>query len=171
MAYITTYIGDKVRPYSFYITFAWLFLIFVSAGVIYYFVYFKNSKYNFIDKNNKFTDVANEQNEEENINKQIVYLYICTVDWCPHCKNAESTFNSFTDKYNKTTIGNNTFYIIQKDLTYADKKNYQENYNFVNKWEIKQYPTIFIVDSKTQKKYMFKAKATMQNLEKFINSY
>lgn len=171
MAYITTYIGEKVRPYSFYITIAWLVLIFLSAGIIYYFVYFKNSKYNFIDKKNKFSDVANEQNGEEGTTIQIVYLYICTVDWCPHCKNAQSTFTAFKEKYNKEIIGNNKFYIIEKDLTYADKDKNRENYEFVNKWEIKQYPTIFIVDNKTQKKYMFKAKATMQNLEKFINSY
>jgi hypothetical protein len=172
MAYITTYIGDKVRPYSLYITIAWLVLIFFSAGIIYYFVYFKNSKYNFIDKHSKFTDVANEQVGESGTNKQVTYLYICTVDWCPHCIKAESTFQSFKNKYHNITIGNNTFYIQIKDLTNVNIKTpTTPDDNFAVKWNITQYPTVFIVDNKTQKQYIFKAKATLPNLEKFINSY
>ena len=168
MAYITKYIGDKVRPYSSYITIAWLALLFFSLGIVYYYLYFKNSKYNPTNKENKFTDVANIQKEEDDPQFKTVNLYICKVDWCSHCKKAESIFKAFQDKYNNKVINNKRFIISINDLTDTDNA---ETKDFIKKWNINQYPTVFINDPITGKRYDFKAKVTMENLEKFIQSY
>jgi thiol-disulfide isomerase/thioredoxin len=157
MTAITKYLNEKITPYSYYITILGLFVIFISAILIFYFFYFKNSPYNLA--NNPFGDVSNESRN--------LTMYYCYVDWCIYCQKATPLVDSFIDKYDNTVIKGNVLKIIKKNLTNDTDKSVID---FINKYNIESFPTVFIIDE-NEKRYDFKGRVTIENLTRYINSY
>jgi hypothetical protein len=169
MAYITKYISDKVTPYSFYITIAWLALIFFGAGVLYFYFYFRDSPYNFANYNkNTFNDVANKQTGSGSQHTNLTFYYFY-VTWCPYCTKAKPIIESFKEKYTGWSTDKYNLIIVDKDLTEPIRVNSDKD--LMKDHKVDSFPTIFIINENTKERYDFKARVTMDNLTKFINSY
>lgn len=158
MANLVDYISGKLRPYSRYITFSIIFIIFILLS-IYVLVNFINKK---DDDAQKFKDVANTGNRENEIEVMMFH-----VDWCPHCKSALPEWYPFCDQYNNTKVNGYTIK-CNRDGTNCTDDTDPKIQNIVSKYTIESYPTIIIMREGTR--YDFDAKITKSALEQFVES-
>ena len=159
MKYFTTIVSEGVKAYEKQMTIVFLVLVFTTASLIFYFYFFKNSKYNRLSSNTSFSDISNTKKE----NNGTIKFYYFYVDWCPYCTKSLPIYDSLKQKYDN---------INGKQINYH-KKNLTEdtpaNQDLIKQYEIDSYPTIFIIDE-NDKRTDFKSSATLSNLDKFINS-
>ena len=116
-------------------------------------------------KDQVFKDVAN-----ANPNGRTITIFMFHVDWCPHCKKATPEWQMFSDRYNNTSL--NGFQIECRDVD-CTKSEDPAIKSMVDKYNIKQYPTVLaVVPGKNGKETIveYEAKVKMQYLEKFATS-
>ena len=89
-----------------------------------------------------------------------VDLYFFYTDWCPHCKSAMPIWNKFKEK-----IGDKL--IKDKKINFI-KVNCEKEKALAEKYDIKGYPTIKLVDQ--NKVIEYDAKTDIDTLHQFINS-
>ena len=87
-------------------------------------------------------------------NKGILYLFY--TNWCPHCKDTITTWDTISEKYKNYNI-----HFTKLDC------DYKKNKRIVNNFEIKEYPTIIFVYK--EKKYYFDANLEEEVLNKFLS--
>lgn len=158
MANLVDYISGKLRPYSRYITFSIIFIIFILIS-IYVLVNFVNKK---DDEAQKFKDVANTGNRQNEIEVMMFH-----VDWCPHCKKALPEWYPFCDQYNNKKVNGYTIK-CSRDGTNCTKDDDPKIESIVSQYKIESYPTIIIM--REGKRYDFDAKITKSALEQFVES-
>lgn len=158
MSNLVDYISGKLRPYSRYITFSIIFIIFILIS-IYVLVNFVNKK---DDEAQKFKDVANTGNRQNEIEVMMFH-----VDWCPHCKKALPEWYPFCDQYNNKKVNGYTIK-CNRNGTNCTKDEDPKIQNIVSKYKIESYPTIIIM--REGKRYDFDAKITKSALEQFVES-
>jgi len=133
-------------------------IVFTFASVFFYRYYFEDSKYN------KTSAAKDNMNDIPNSSGNgTIELHMYYVTWCPYCKTALPVVNGLKEKYDGKIL--NSKYVT---FTISDITDTSENQFIVDKYNIKSYPTIFIVDN--GKRVDYKAKVTNENLEKFLNS-
>lgn len=145
-----------LKPYSFYILFIFVFIVFVIVGKYSYDKFFIKKQE---DKKSKLSDVAN-----ANKNKIQVVIYFFHVDWCPHCKNAMKDWRQFTADYNDKVIGEYIIKCIDMNCT----EETSDIAGVINEYKIDSYPTVKMV--KEGQKIEFDSKITYNTLEQFVNT-
>jgi len=158
MANLVDYISGKILPYSRYIIFFMLFLIFISLG-IYGLIQFVNRK---VDESQKFNDSANIGN-----NGNPIEVMMFHVDWCPYCKKALPEWQPFCDQYNNKLINGYTIKCDRNGTNCTDDMDPVIK-NIIDKYNIQSYPTIVLI--KEGKRYDYDARVTKSALEQFIQS-
>jgi len=156
MANLVTFLSEKVRPYTTYISVLLLIIIFLIASVLLYRQFSKNN----LNETKKFQDVANNGSRMNEITIRMFH-----VDWCPHCKTSFPEWQAFCDQYNETNV--NGYRIVcnrDGDNCTNDKdptiKGMLENNN------ITSFPTVFAL--KDDKRYDFDSKVTKGALDQFV---
>jgi thiol-disulfide isomerase/thioredoxin len=136
-----------------------LFVIITVCYYIYKNVYLPNKK----DK--VFKDVAN-----ANPSGRTITIFMFHVDWCPHCKKATPEWQMFSDQYNNTSLNGYQIECRDVDCTKSDDPTVK---NLINKYSIKQYPTVIAVvpsENGKETRVDYEAKVKKNYLEKFITS-
>lgn len=145
-----------LRPYSFYVLFVFVLILFIFVGKYAYDQFYVKKQ---AENDSKFSDVAN-----ANTNKQQVIIYFFHVDWCPHCKNAMKDWQNFSSDYNDKVIGE---YIIKcVDMNCTEETS--DVAGVINEYKIDSYPTIKMV--KDNQKIEFDSKITYNTLEQFVQT-
>ena len=90
-----------------------------------------------------------------------VDLYIFTVQWCPHSKNAMPIWNELKEEYG----GSNTFNGYKINFVEIDG---EENPDLADKYKVEGYPTIKLL--KGNQVIEYDAKPTKEHLKEFLNS-
>lgn len=178
MANLYTYVNNLLKPYYKYILgffILFIFLVIARFGYRYYFMK--------MNKNKKFTDVANANNV-----KPIMSIYFFHVDWCPHCVKAQPQWNAFKEQYDNTEVNgyllkcydinctdDNGEEVIQYDNRNKDalvSTNIQPTpikiSEIIKKYNIDSYPTVKL--TKDDLVIEFDSKITKDTLVKFVNS-
>jgi len=102
--------------------------------------------------NNEFTKPS-EYDEE-------VDIYLFTVEWCPHSKNAIPVWEEIKEEYNNKKFNNYKLNFIQVDG--------EENQELADKYNVEAFPTIKLVKGKQIIEY--DAKPSVEHLKEFLNS-
>jgi len=137
-------------------------IAFIVVTVCYYIyknVYLPNKK------DQVFKDVAN-----SNPSGRTITIFMFHVDWCPHCKKATPEWKMFSDQYNNTSLNGYQIECRDVDCTKSDDPTVK---NLVDKYSIKQYPTVIaVVPSANGKETRvdYEAKVKKNYLEKFATS-
>jgi len=160
MANIVTYVSNKLSPYVRIITILFIVIVFVFSTYYFYVSYFKNSKYNVINRDGNMTDIANKAGTNS------IELHMYYVTWCPYCRTALPVYRSIEQKYKNQPVNNQNVIFVEMDITNTENA---VNKTVIDKYDITSYPTIFIIDS-TGKRINYDAKVTQDNLDKFIHS-
>ena len=100
--------------------------------------------------NNEFTKPDDEE----------VDIYLFTVEWCPHSKNAIPVWEEIKEEYNNKKFNNYKLNFIQVDG--------EENQELADKYKVEGFPTIKLVKGKQIIEY--DAKPTVEHLKEFLNS-
>ena len=156
MATLIEYINSKLRSYYFFISIVIVIIIFIIVSVYSY--RWSSKKINSI--NNDFSDVAN----NNNINKEID-IKLFHVDWCPHCKKALPEWQAFCSEYNNKEVNGWIIKCAYEGTNCTDSEN-QEIAHLINEYNIEAYPTVIAL--KNNKNYDFDAKITKSSLEQFV---
>lgn len=138
-------------------------LLFVLAVGVGYYVY--NNIYLPNKKDAVFKDVAN----SNSVGKTIT-IYMFHVDWCPHCKKAMPEWQMFSDQYNATSLNGFQIECKEVDCTKSDDPQVK---SMVDKYNLKQYPTILAVVPGIKGKETrvdYEAKVKKQYLDQFVTS-
>ena len=138
-------------------------LFFLLVIIVCYYVY--KNVYLPKNKNRKFQDVANSKPVQGGIT-----IFMFHVDWCPHCKKALPEWKMFSDQYNGTTLNGYQIECKEVDCTKSDDPNIK---NMLDKYELKQYPTIIAMvpsSSGKDKRVDYDAKVKKDYLDKFVVS-
>ena len=162
MAPITQIFLDYLNPRKIYL---WLLLLVILLAAAAYYVVNRNK--------NKFREresITNVPNAEGSGDLEIM---IFKVDWCPHCKQAETPWGNFKDAYHGKRIGNYVVSCVEYNVT--EKDNGEDGYQsyvkakaVADKYKIDGYPTIKMV--KDGQVIDFDAKITTYALEKFVDN-
>ena len=89
-----------------------------------------------------------------------VDIYLFTVEWCPHSKNALPIWEEIKEEYNNKKFNNYKLNFIQVDG--------EENQELADKYNVEGFPTIKLVKGKQIIEY--DAKPTVEHLKEFLNS-
>ena len=134
----------------------WMILVLILFFlVIAYYVY---NKYvtplvdNTYVPNNEFT-------KPSDIEEQ-VDIYLFTVEWCPHSKNALPIWEEIKQEYNNKKFNNYKLNFIQIDG--------EENQELTDKYKVDGFPTIKLV--KGTQIIEYDAKPSVEHLKEFLNS-
>jgi len=92
-------------------------------------------------------------------------VYFFFADWCPHCKKAKPTWDSYVSKYDGKVINGSKLTCVSVNCTDTDKP---ETVQMVSQFNINSYPTIKLT-AKNGTTYEFDAKISEKNLEEFVN--
>jgi thiol-disulfide isomerase/thioredoxin len=152
---------DALNPRKFYMWMCFLVLILIIGG---YYVY----KNNYLDMIN----IANKNIPNTGTTENIQILFF-TVDWCPHCKNAQTPWNNFHANHNNKQIKNAHITCIkydmsEKDQTDTDYRDYTIAKSMGEKYKVDGFPTIKMI--KGDQVIDFDAKITSYSLEKFVEN-
>ena len=101
--------------------------------------------------NNEFT----KPDDDEEVD-----IYLFTVEWCPHSKNAIPVWEEIKEEYNNKKFNNYKLNFIQVDG--------EENQELADKYKVEGFPTIKLVKGKQIIEY--DAKPTVEHLKEFLNS-
>ena len=102
--------------------------------------------------NNEFAKPSEDDEE--------VDIYLFTVEWCPHSKNAIPVWEEIKEEYNNKKFNNYKLNFIQVDG--------EENQELADKYNVEGFPTIKLVKGKQIIEY--DAKPTVEHLKEFLNS-
>jgi len=102
--------------------------------------------------NNEFTKPSEDDEE--------VDIYLFTVEWCQHSKNAIPVWEEIKEEYNNKKFNNYKLNFIQVDG--------EENQELADKYNVEGFPTIKLVKGKQIIEY--DAKPTVEHLKEFLNS-
>ena len=141
----------------------YMFIAFVVIAAIVYYVY--TVVYLRDKKEKAFKDVAN-----ANPAGRSITIFMFHVDWCPHCKKALPEWSSFSDRYNNASLNGYRIECRDVDCTKSDNPTIK---NLVDKYNIKQYPTVVaVVPGKNGKEVVvdYDAKVKKQYLDQFVVS-
>jgi thiol-disulfide isomerase/thioredoxin len=151
MATIYEVISLYMKPYSGKILF--LFILGIFAWVAYY-------AYNkWANKPKPYADIY----KPSVANEATIYFFFA--DWCPHCKKAKPTWNSYVSKYDGKVINGSKLTCVSVNCTDTDNP---ETVQMVSQFDINSYPTIKLT-AKNGTTYEFDAKISEKNLEEFVN--
>lgn len=89
-----------------------------------------------------------------------VDLYFFFTEWCPHCKTARPVWDKFKEELNNKFVNNTRINFIEVN---CEKKK-----NLAEKYDIKGYPTIKMVNG--NKVIEYDAKTDLETLHQFVNS-
>jgi thiol-disulfide isomerase/thioredoxin len=89
-----------------------------------------------------------------------VDLYFFFTEWCPHCKTARPVWDKFKEELNNKFVKNTRINFIEVN---CEKKK-----NLAEKYDIKGYPTIKMVNG--NKVIEYDAKTDLETLHQFVNS-
>ncbi len=89
-----------------------------------------------------------------------VDLYFFFTEWCPHCKTARQVWDKFKEELNNKFVKNTRINFIEVN---CEKKK-----NLAEKYDIKGYPTIKMVNG--NKVIEYDAKTDLETLHQFVNS-
>lgn len=158
MANLVNYISGKLRPYTLYITIAFIVIIFILLS-IYLFLQFKKKT---TKKNKKFDDVANKNNRNNEIEVMMFH-----VNWCPHCKSALPDWQSFCDQYDNKIVND---YLIRcnRNGNNCTDENDPSVIAMISSYKIDSYPTIILM--KGDQRFDFDAKITKNSLDQFLQT-
>ena len=112
-----------------------------------------------------FKDVAN-----SSPNGRTITVFFFHVDWCPHCKKALPEWRTFSDQYHDKQMNGYQIECKAVDCTKDKDPNIKL---MVDKYEIKQYPTVIAVlpgPGGKEQRVDYEAKVKSDYLEKFVNS-
>ena len=112
-----------------------------------------------VNKNKEFVNNQEFVSNSEN-NKEEVVIYMFTVTWCPHSKNAIPVWEELKEKYNGKEFNNYILNFIQIDG--------EENTELADKYKVEGFPTIKLI--KNNQIIEYDAKPTMEHLEEFLKS-
>ena len=102
--------------------------------------------------NNEFTKPSEDDEE--------VDIYLFTVEWCPHSKNAIPVWEEIKEEYNNKKFNNYKLNFIQIDG--------EENQELTDKYKVDGFPTIKLV--KGTQIIEYDAKPSVEHLKEFLNS-
>lgn len=100
------------------------------------------------------------ESPEQGGNSNIAQVYYFYTQWCPHCKNATTVWDEFTNMYDKKTIKN---YVISCTSVDCDSDE-----TTADQYNVESYPTIKLVKDGTV--YEYDAKPNIETLGEFLNS-
>ena len=138
-------------------------LLFVLAIGVGYYVY--TNIYLPNKKDAVFKDVAN-----SNPVGKTITIYMFHVDWCPHCKKAMPEWQMFSDQYNSTSLNGFQIECREVDCTKSEDPKVK---SMVDKYSLKQYPTILAVvpgNKGKETRVDYDAKVKKQYLDQFVMS-
>jgi len=156
MANLITYLSEKARPYSMFISVIFLIIIFLIASVLLYRQFAKSN----VSQTKKFEDVANNGSRMNEITVRMFH-----VDWCPHCKTSLPEWQAFCDQYDGTNV--NGYRIVcdkNGDNCTSDKDAIIKGQ--LDTYKITSFPTVFAI--KDDKRYDFDSKVTKGALDQFV---
>jgi thiol-disulfide isomerase/thioredoxin len=153
MANIVDVFRKLISPYSYFILFVVVFVIFAYAG------YYAYTNFYLKKSANKFSDVAN-----ANRRQREVMIYFFHVDWCPHCKKALPEWNAFKSQYDEKEINGYVIKCVDTDCTSETG----EVMRIIKTYNIDSYPTVKMVKDGTT--IDFDSKITKTSLEKFATA-
>ena len=154
MANLLTYLSEKARPYSMFISVIFLIIIFLIASVLLYRQFSKSN----LSQTKKFEDVANNGSRMNEITVRMFH-----VDWCPHCKTSLPEWQSFYEQYDGTKV--NGYMIVCKSENCTNDKDPQIK-GMLDEYKISSFPTVFAL--KDDKRYDFDSKVTKGALDQFV---
>ena len=102
--------------------------------------------------NNEFAKPSEDDEE--------VDIYLFTVEWCPHSKNAIPVWEEIKEEYNNKKFNNYKLNFIQIDG--------EENQELTDKYKVDGFPTIKLV--KGTQIIEYDAKPSVEHLKEFLNS-
>lgn len=146
-----------------YLPTIYLAIVALIIVVICYYIYQK--VYLPSKKEKVFKDVAN-----SDPNGRTITIFMFHVDWCPHCKKALPEWKMFSDQYNNTSLNGYQIECRDVDCTKNDDPTVK---NLVDKYSLKQYPTVLAIVPGTNRKETrvdYEAKVKKPYLEKFVMS-
>ena len=114
----------------------------------------------FVQNNEYHTQSVNEEDSDSTRDKS-VDLYIFTVQWCPHSKNAMPIWNELKEEYG----GSNAFNGYKINFVEIDG---EENPDLADKYKVEGYPTIKLL--KGNQVIEYDAKPSKEHLREFLNS-
>ena len=154
MANLVTYLSEKARPYTLYISVIFLIIIFLIASMLLYRQFSKSN----LSQTKKFEDVANNGSRMNEITVRMFH-----VDWCPHCKTSLPEWQAFSEQYDGTKV--NGYMIVCKSENCTNDKNPQTK-GMLDEYKITSFPTVFAL--KDDKRYDFDSKVTKGALDQFV---
>ena len=89
-----------------------------------------------------------------------VDLYYFYTEWCPYCKESRPIWNKFKDKMKNKYVKDKRINFIEVDC--------EKNKNLAEKYDIKGYPTIKMING--NKVIEYDAKTNIDTLHQFIDS-
>jgi thiol-disulfide isomerase/thioredoxin len=122
------------------------------------------------ERNKKFKQLPNDPAGESyayGSGKSVNIMYF-SVDWCPHCKNSQNDWTNFAANYNNRVIHGYTITCEQIDCTNPKSITPVNVKQYIEKYDIKGYPTVKMV--KDGKVIDFDAKVTNTALTKFVEN-
>lgn len=104
--------------------------------------------------------IPNDEFPQTNDSEEEVIIYIFTVNWCPHSKNAIPVWQELKEKYNDKKYNNYLLRFIEVDG--------EENAELADQYKVEGFPTIKMV--KNGQVIEYDAKPTNEHLEEFLNT-
>lgn len=138
------------------VTFA--FVILMVAGVFLY--KYINSQKISSGQYKENNDIISSSNSQIGLKSATIYFFYTT--WCPYSLAAIPEWEKIIDKYSENSVKGYNINFIDVDCT----KETVEIENMINKYNIKEYPTIKMI--KDNQVIEFDAKAKFENIEKFL---
>lgn len=115
----------------------------------------------FIPNNEYPKESVDENDGSGNDGNKEVELYIFTVQWCPHSKNAMPIWNELKEEYGP----GKTFNGYKINFVEIDG---EDNPDLADKYKVEGYPTIKLI--KGNQVIEYDAKPTKEHLKEFLNS-
>lgn len=136
----------------------WLFLLVIALAFGAYRVIKRNAGSH--ESRQQLKDVPNSTGSGGDI--EILFF---TVNWCPHCRKAQTPWNDFSNAYNGKKIKGRNVRCMKMDLTEGNAE-YTRSKEYADKYKIEGYPTIKMI--KDGQVIEFDAKVTTNALEQFV---
>lgn len=156
MANVIDYIAMRLRPYGQMALYIFLIIVFIGLSYYVYRAFLKK------DKGDKYKDVANSEQNNEELNIMMFH-----VDWCPFCVKSLPEWKQFCNQYNGKKVNGKTVRCDPNGINCTDDTD-DKIQAMLDEYQITSYPTVIMFQGNNR--YDFDAKITTSNLEKFVKS-
>jgi len=156
MANVIDFIAMRFKPYWQIVFYAFLIILFIGVSYYAYQVYLKKGK------GDKYKDVANSEQNNEELNIMMFH-----VDWCPFCVKSLPEWKQFCNQYNGKKVNGKTVRCDPDGINCTDDTD-EKIQAMLDEYQITSYPTVIMFQGNNR--YDYDAKITMANLEKFVKS-